>query len=113
MGDGWQLWETTSEGSPQSPVFATADELAEWAAHNATVFASVTATKAEWLKSFNAGDNRDVDSLLVQTGNQPATMTERCNVPGCDRTTPCSTARSGWCGLADLLPRENPREEEL
>ncbi|WP_143658110.1 hypothetical protein [Embleya scabrispora] len=29
-GDGWQLWETVSEGSPVSSVFATADELAEW-----------------------------------------------------------------------------------
>ncbi|WP_053638203.1 hypothetical protein [Streptomyces sp. NRRL F-4707] len=29
-GDGWQLWETVSEGSPVSPVFATADELAGW-----------------------------------------------------------------------------------
>lgn len=30
QGDGWQLWETVSEGSPISPVFATADQLAEW-----------------------------------------------------------------------------------
>lgn len=29
-GEGWQLWETVSEGSPTSPVFATADELATW-----------------------------------------------------------------------------------
>jgi hypothetical protein len=29
-GDGWQLWETVSEGSPISPVFPTADGLAEW-----------------------------------------------------------------------------------
>ncbi|MDX3247196.1 hypothetical protein [Streptomyces sp. ME18-1-4] len=29
-GDGWQLWETVSEGSPVSPVFATSDELATW-----------------------------------------------------------------------------------
>jgi len=29
-GDGWQLWETTSEGSPVSPVFGTAEELATW-----------------------------------------------------------------------------------
>lgn len=29
-GDGWQLWETTSDGSPISPVFASADLLAEW-----------------------------------------------------------------------------------
>ena len=30
-GDGWQLWETVGD-SPMSPVFATADELAEWMA---------------------------------------------------------------------------------
>lgn len=30
VGDGWQMWETTSEGSPVSPVFATAEELAQW-----------------------------------------------------------------------------------
>lgn len=30
VGEGWQLWENTSEGSPISPAFATADELAAW-----------------------------------------------------------------------------------
>jgi hypothetical protein len=29
-GDGWQLWETVSEGSPISPVFADAEGLAQW-----------------------------------------------------------------------------------
>ncbi|MCE7081140.1 hypothetical protein [Streptomyces sp. ST2-7A] len=29
-GEGWQLWETVSEGSPISPVCTTADELAAW-----------------------------------------------------------------------------------
>lgn len=29
-GEGWQLWETVSEGSPISPVVASADELAAW-----------------------------------------------------------------------------------
>jgi hypothetical protein len=29
-GEGWQLWETTSEGSPMSPVFAAPEELAGW-----------------------------------------------------------------------------------
>lgn len=28
--DGWQLWETASEGSPISPVLATPEALAEW-----------------------------------------------------------------------------------
>lgn len=29
-GDGWQLWTTVNEGTPISPVFATAQELAGW-----------------------------------------------------------------------------------
>jgi len=29
-GQGWQLWETVSEGSPISPVFKTPHELARW-----------------------------------------------------------------------------------
>lgn len=30
VGEGWQLWETVSEGSPESPVFTTSEELAQW-----------------------------------------------------------------------------------
>jgi len=63
-GDGWQLWETTSEGSPTSPVFATAEELAEWCAENATYFADLKMSKEEWLRGF-VNDTTDVDSLLV------------------------------------------------
>jgi len=29
-GEGWQLWETVSEGSPVSPVFASSEDLARW-----------------------------------------------------------------------------------
>lgn len=29
-GDGWQVWETVSEGSPISPVFPTREGLIEW-----------------------------------------------------------------------------------
>lgn len=62
-GDGWQLWETTSEGSPQSPVFATFEELCEWCAENATTFASFKATKEEWMKML------DDDFVCHQEGN--------------------------------------------
>lgn len=34
-GEGWQLWETVSEGSPISPVFADAEGLAQWLVHDA------------------------------------------------------------------------------
>jgi len=29
-GEGWQLWETVSEGSPVSPAFGSDEELARW-----------------------------------------------------------------------------------
>ena len=29
-GEGWQMWETVSEGSPVSPVFGDAEGLIEW-----------------------------------------------------------------------------------
>ena len=32
VGEGWQLWETVSEGSPISPAFASAEDLAAWMA---------------------------------------------------------------------------------
>ncbi len=51
-GEGYQLWETTSAGSPKSPVFKTVEELAGWCENNATIFAGFTATKEEWLKMF-------------------------------------------------------------
>lgn len=49
-GEGFQLWETTSEGSPSSPVFKTAKELADWCEKNATVFADIKASAADWMK---------------------------------------------------------------
>jgi len=51
VGEGWQMWETTSEGSPISPVFETPEELAQWLAdNNASSFGSCTATYEQWLK---------------------------------------------------------------
>jgi hypothetical protein len=47
---GWQMWETTSEGSPMSPIFKTPEELAAWLAETgASAFARMTATREEWL----------------------------------------------------------------
>ena len=51
-GDGYQIWETVSEGSPISPVFATPEELAEymashpWGADRGSSFES-------WMKFIN------------------------------------------------------------
>lgn len=48
VGDGYQIWETVSEGSPVSPVFATPEELADWMVANDD---SITrdATRTQWL----------------------------------------------------------------
>lgn len=55
VGDGYQLWETTSEGSPDSPVFATLEALCEYAAEHCTTFGSFKATAEEWRKKLDSG----------------------------------------------------------
>lgn len=52
-----QLYETTSEGTPVSPIFKAdeLDKLCEWAAQNATTFGSFKATKEEWLNMLSDG----------------------------------------------------------
>jgi len=50
-GDGWQVWETVSDGSPISPVCGTPEELAQWLVDNrASTFGSETASYETWLK---------------------------------------------------------------
>ena len=52
-----QLYNTTSEGEPISPLFK-ADEfekLCEWAAENATTFADYKAPKDSWIKMLKDG----------------------------------------------------------
>lgn len=65
-GEGWQLWETTSEGSPVSPVFGTVEALASWCAINATWFGSEKTTYENWLRMF-VNDTTDVDTMLIYT----------------------------------------------
>lgn len=77
-GEGWQLWETASEGSPVSPVFETPDALATWCEGNATVFARMTATRAEWYQMIT-GETLDVDSLLVASPTDGMTFLGRAS----------------------------------
>jgi len=48
-GEGYQLWETTTEGSPTSPVFESLDALCGWCEDNATTFGSYKASKEQWM----------------------------------------------------------------
>lgn len=54
-GDGWQLWSTTTEGHPMSPVFATGEELAWWMSQNDCGFARTRPTYEGALAFVKAG----------------------------------------------------------
>lgn len=52
-GEGWQLWSTTTEGHPMTPVFASPEELADHcAAENVSWFGRDGAPRDQWLRSF-------------------------------------------------------------
>lgn len=55
-GEGYQLWTTTNEGSPMTPVFSSLDELCEYCENESiSVFGHNTATKEEWIKMLDDG----------------------------------------------------------
>jgi hypothetical protein len=67
-GPGFQMWETTSEGSPISPVFETPEELAHWLADNsASSFGDRTCTYEEWL-NFIKGSGWAVSAVGTKSG---------------------------------------------
>lgn len=52
----YQMYETTSEGTPISPIAATPECLAKWLADNgASAFGDMTATYDEWLGMIRKG----------------------------------------------------------
>ena len=70
-GPGWQMWETTSEGSPMSPVFATPEKLAWWLSENGvSACGNMTATYEAWLGMIRQGSAVDMvsDGHSVMSG---------------------------------------------
>jgi hypothetical protein len=63
IGDGFQLWETTSEGSPASPVFQSLENLCEWCESNASTFGNSKTSKENWIKMLSD------DRVYHQEGN--------------------------------------------
>lgn len=74
-----QMYETTSEGTPISPVMETPEELARWLADNgASSFGSNTATYEQWLRVCKGGwapsaimDSRGFRSGVEALGDKP------------------------------------------
>ena len=62
-GEGYQLWETTSEGSPITPVFKSLEELCEFCENNNNTFGSFKASKEEWINML------DSDAVCHREGN--------------------------------------------
>jgi hypothetical protein len=72
-GEGWQMWETVSEGSPISPVFQSPEGLAWWLAETgASVGGLRTASYQQWLAMIQVGwaPSLVVDSDGVKSGVQ-------------------------------------------
>lgn len=61
----YQLYETTSEGTPISPIFDNLDDLCEWAAKHATTFASFKATADQWRSMLDQGWVRHQDGNVI------------------------------------------------
>lgn len=66
VGEGWQLWETVTEGSPVSPVLATPEELASWlVCHDTSI--TKDCTYENWMKFF-LGNGFAASSVRVNGG---------------------------------------------
>lgn len=81
-GEGYQLGETVSEGSPVSPVLGSAEGLAEWCEENATVFGNEKMPKADWMRMFGSEDKGEVGSLMMSDGK--GYFGPALNAPGAD-----------------------------
>lgn len=56
IGDGFQLWSTTTEGHPMSPVFPTLDALCKHLeTEEVSLFGKSTATKEQWANMLDSG----------------------------------------------------------
>lgn len=65
-GEGYQMWETCTEGSPQSPVFKTLNELLRYCAGNCTIFGEEDGTIEDWRKVLIEREGTE----LFKDGNQ-------------------------------------------
>lgn len=74
-GEGWQVWETVTGGSPVSPVFVTEEELQNWLIHEKgySEGAAEQFTKSGWVPSgMMVGGRlyRDIESLnMAEVGD--------------------------------------------
>ena len=72
-----QMYEDTSVGTPISPVFDNAEEMARWLTDNkASAFGDMTATYEQWLSTINIGF---APSMVVSDGKIKSGVEENTN----------------------------------
>lgn len=76
-GKGWQLWETVSEGSPMSPVFKTADELAEWCAKKGAMGPGSKLSKEQCLRLMHDVEKLETGSMMIGSDDGIKLQAER------------------------------------
>lgn len=83
-GEGWQLWSTTSEGHPMSPVFSSADALCNWCVSTgASIFGYETADYDTWMRLCNGAPMIDMiaDANGLRVGVVADVARESANKP--------------------------------
>lgn len=92
-GDGWQVWQDVSEGSPISPVFAERDSVVAWLVENEDCAPAAADKFIEdgWAPSFIAGPFGMFKGVQIAAGE--AVAIEWLHVKAGDYTTiPAGTA---------------------
>jgi hypothetical protein len=104
-GNAIQMWETTSEGSPISPPFETATELAKWLAETkASAFGRDTCTEQEWLAMIHEGQS--IGSMVAVGGFDLMSGVEA--VSAMDR----QVATDGHAPLCELQSGQGVRDDQ-
>lgn len=81
--DHLMMYENTSEGTPISPVFKTAEKLARWLADNrASAFAHMPATYEQWLTTIGLGS---APSAVITYGGPMISGVAASRKPGADQ----------------------------
>ncbi len=89
-----QMYETTTEGTPISPVMATAEDLAHWLADNkASAFADMTASYEDWLRTITAqlAGKPVFTGMVIKAGRQTPAIVERLS----DASSTVTTTEKG------------------
>lgn len=65
-GKGFQLWTTTNEGSPMTPVFDSLEKLCEYCeTKKVSIFGRYTGTKEEWIKLLSDESSSPIEDNVV------------------------------------------------